>query len=1376
MSRWRLAAFACLLALTTTEPRASRAAPGAIAPVGLVRVFEPGPILQDRNGDGQVDFVAVRIVIPDAPTPEETAAAASVAGRFGFESSGLSLPLVFRASEVKPDDRLPLVVIGASNPFVPQALGSRIRALEAGRGLVASLDGITVIAGPTPEGTRAAAESFASRSPYFWEVTGRGTGDTFERVANDVARVLQVAGATVRQVSIDEIVFDRNRSEAVSAVVSAMLARGTVARAQTEVDALKRRHLRGADADKLNYSSIAELALKLTDGQTSEVATISRVGLPGRLLAPAAGGRATSTRGSPRPKQFDLSDLYTPGGLLSDTDGDRIADQTDTLLVLPAERTSAAIPTRGAAHLAARLGLEATGVSFPLLKLDAEVEQPARERTLVLLGAQNRLAEQLRRTGRTSTSPPPGTGVVEIVPAAFGDTSAVVVSGGDGAGAEAAADYLARRAPYLWNARRGEPTLEDVENRVRALLDGRTAAGHAALTISQLDRMLAAVEGQEFDSIEVRAYLETRSTGFEKFLTDTIRRRVKAERVAVSTAGLRDPVVVFEEKPVLEWEVDRFWRTFRERAVPHLKPGAKIAVDLRVSESQQVRQELTEKIRAEITRAGAVPQDVSVICAYKQGLSWLQDAVMPALKGKPVAQIEVGWQTKEVDTSKRWVFHDEPARWLSELYPADEVLARGLSIPLSAISFVRRDSAGAIYQVTATDRSGRVLLRDSFSPASYERPWFDAFPDKARVTVTTGWVSVKADAETLLDERLPTDPDVVWDYYQGTILKKIADHIRTTTGGKPTQDKQPFFHTLRFELNASEPDYRLGIDEELISSLESIHDSVYYDGLDFFNYLIEAAQVEPPSQRSGAPGNILPWIHPDRPGQAPELIVTYSDNASREPRLVVTYRTKTGDSRTETTRFAPVRLPAPTSQFVEVESGRQGLRRVGVRVAVETTEPLLRLADLLDNTARLQRAGLFTDELGFPGVAEIAVRVEAPNAVLVRSYTSKPPPGAATLAQPFKPGHRLVGWEHSIGPEESERIAHTLGTLPGVTTYVAGRSYQGRPVSVMELTLPQEAELVSRAKLITWKPVLSIIARQHANEVSSTSHVLRLAELLATDPAYRRYLKRLNVVIEPVSNPDGAALASELHKLTPYHCVHAGRYSALGSDVPNERGNPYTLVTEALVLDKVFSEWLPDVQLNPHGYATHEQVQMFANYKRFRFRSYWIPRGWYTSVQIPEDPRYAEQRAVAFAMRDYVAEEVSSDPQVRATNLRIYDRYRRWTIGWQPHAYDLEVYRDTAIYFSRRGSTADRPGENAATTVFSAGTEAMDEPADGEWLDLVSRMGFGFLKASLRFIDEADYRLYRLEEERQGRVTLSVTRPRPLKPGRRAKAPPSGAN
>ena len=78
-----------------------------------------------------------------------------------------------------------------------------------------------------------------------------------------------------------------------------------------------------------------------------------------------------------------------------------------------------------------------------------------------------------------------------------------------------------------------------------------------------------------------------------------------------------------------------------------------------------------------------------------------------------------------------------------------------------------------------------------------------------------------------------------------------------------------------------------------------------------------------------------------------------------------------------------------------------------------------------------------------------------------------------------------------------------------------------------------------------------------------------------------------------------------------------------------------------------------------------------------------------------------------------------------------------------------------------------RPAQRSVPTVFSGFTEAMDETAQGAWLDLVTRMGFGYLRASVRYIDDADHELYRMEGESRGRVRIAVARPRPLRSGRR---------
>ncbi len=106
---------------------------------------------------------------------------------------------------------------------------------------------------------------------------------------------------------------------------------------------------------------------------------------------------------------------------------------------------------------------------------------------------------------------------------------------------------------------------------------------------------------------------------------------------------------------------------------------------------------------------------------------------------------------------------------------------------------------------------------------------------------------------------------------------------------------------------------------------------------------------------------------------------------------------------------------------------------------------------------------------------------------------------------------------------------------------------------------------MSLAKLTALKPTIFITGRQHANEVSSTSHILRLGRAAGDRSRLRDILKKVNVILHPVENPDGAQMAFELQKLTPTHMLHAGRYSALGMDVASQVGLADPLLPEALV-------------------------------------------------------------------------------------------------------------------------------------------------------------------------------------------------------------------
>ena len=102
--------------------------------------------------------------------------------------------------------------------------------------------------------------------------------------------------------------------------------------------------------------------------------------------------------------------------------------------------------------------------------------------------------------------------------------------------------------------------------------------------------------------------------------------------------------------------------------------------------------------------------------------------------------------------------------------------------------------------------------------------------------------------------------------------------------------------------------------------------------------------------------------------------------------------------------------------------------------------------------------------------------------------------------------------------------------------------------------LPSPSELRSLAKETTLKAAIIYSGRQHANEVSSTSHLFRLAEQLVTDPATRDSLKKVNVVIHPITNVDGAQLSIDLAKITPDFMLHPGYHAALTADLTMRSG------------------------------------------------------------------------------------------------------------------------------------------------------------------------------------------------------------------------------
>jgi hypothetical protein len=285
---------------------------------------------------------------------------------------------------------------------------------------------------------------------------------------------------------------------------------------------------------------------------------------------------------------------------------------------------------------------------------------------------------------------------------------------------------------------------------------------------------------------------------------------------------------------------------------------------------------------------------------------------------------------------------------------------------------------------------------------------------------------------------------------------------------------------------------------------------------------------------------------------------------------------------------------------------------------------------------------------------------------------------------------------------------------------------------------PHDARYISQAKLNALKPTLFLSGRQHANEVSSTSHMLRLGELLATDTSYTRLLDDVNVVLHPITNPDGAQLAYEMQLETPDFMLHAGYLGALGVDVTAGSNSPDPVYPEIGCGRSSPATWLPDIFMNLHGYPSHEWVQYFAGY------SAWV-------------------RSRTGAQRELVGcRAAGSSPGSRGYTTREHPRVQSRAV--RAARYDYRVDHGTA---RRRGDEpahvcalreirppgcrelprvlpqrhARLPGRCAAgelgtgvnsrrITWFSTTTEAPDETARGEWLELVASAGLAHTQRS----------------------------------------------
>jgi hypothetical protein len=1377
-SRAAIATVAVLL-LGSMQPDGHGGAPNGARHPDLGAVFRQGLFLEDQNGDGVTDAIRGRIVLPAVAAPDEIASAANFAARFGFETSALTPGLVATDSGLTPDANTPLLLIGASNRLVTrlQSEGKLdVGSLSPGQGAIAMVPrafggaDAVVVTGADGAGMIAVGEAASARLPYLWELRS----DTVQKVEDDLGAFLADHHLHASTIGARLAVYQRNSERIARLRVQADLdskadsdAAVRVLQVLADAHGVGKAVFDERAADRLNYYGLDVLEVKVG----SAVVAIPRFGPPYKTNFP-------KDAWLPRPKDLSLATFYAKEGILADDRGkDFIPDRTETTVIVGNDATGAVATV----ELAARIGMESTGVSLPLVKVERDIADLSKTPNPILIGAAQAVASL-----PVAKSLSNGEGGIDVVDKAFGAFPAVVVSGGDVAGLNAATSYLAGHVPYVWSTTRGDLDFTQIADEVRQFLRARSGAGQAARATVELMDALDSLKGKTLASLDVKAFLEEGSSEFGRYLESIGKQRTGGAAVTASVSSRYGPVEVFRDSPDLGWEVDELRQRFRDDVLSRVKAGDQVQLDIEVSESPEIRKSIEQDFTNALKQAGVSSPRIRVICAYKQGYSWLTDYVLPEIRGKDVASVQVRFPTAAAASAGGEPQYGLPIRWLQELFPVDEIFARELHLPIDATTFEKADAGPVSYHVEAKNKSGKVVFADDFKPRFVEREYYPLKP-VAKLQYTTGGIRATVNGQLLADTHIRTDPERFWDYYQKTAFPRMVEYVRQYTGGDLSARNQPFFRDLIFDITMSEPDFRLNLDEERISSLDSLHEDLMFDTIDFWSIL----SGQRPGSRNVAPGRIMPMIHPVEPGKPPRVTVTLNGNVAPRPRIDLAWKTSGGEAGTRSIELTDAGLDAPRVLSARIRAGSEQVEDLTIGAAAKSFADMERAARLVEALARMQEAGSFTQALAYDRVNRLSI---APEFAAARMARPLMPRGSqregrkgAFAAVKVDAGQRIVTWDHVIGPDELEQqIIPKLGAFPEVNSYVAGRTYRGRNVWAMDVMLPVHSTLWSQAKASTMKPVLFVTTRQHSNEVSATSATLRLVELIARDPTYRKYLNRMNIVYHPMENPDGAANHQEFYKMRPTDILHGGYWSAVARDVGAYIWDPDPLLPEALVRRKIYDTWLPDVYMNTHGYPTHEWVHQFAGYKVPWFLAFWIPRGYHINLHHMDDQNYPDHDAVGRELRERIIEEVQGNAAIRATNARLIHRFEKYARRYEPDPFRLEVYKGMNILFEHSysfeagtlfggeiyvNSLSKRPDPAAQSflerypqvTVLDLGCDMPDETASPEWMQNMAAPGqLGYLMANVKLLYDSQWKVTRYEEDFADAVHLTMFRPRPI--------------
>ncbi|MGG1659833.1 M14 family metallopeptidase [Brevibacillus sp. NRS-1366] len=260
---------------------------------------------------------------------------------------------------------------------------------------------------------------------------------------------------------------------------------------------------------------------------------------------------------------------------------------------------------------------------------------------------------------------------------------------------------------------------------------------------------------------------------------------------------------------------------------------------------------------------------IHIHSAFKPGLCWVKETILPQVirSGKRVERVSISFQ-REAHEDGMELAH----RWLQELYPVDQLLEKNLGISLSQISFQMEEELPTTYQVEIWGEAEKLLgkwqLDVPVAAVPYVDPLRKVYPTTSGLFITYG---------TTVDRYfIPTDRERFWHFYSQQFLPELTEALLQKQA-VPYRGNIPLFHSIDVSVTMSEQEERLDIDEETISSLEALHEDIYFNTLDYYAHMGEKQT----GVEWNSPGAIRPFIHVE-PGVSPHATIRVKEYSEQQ--------------------------------------------------------------------------------------------------------------------------------------------------------------------------------------------------------------------------------------------------------------------------------------------------------------------------------------------------------------------------------------------------------------------------------------------------------------------------------------------------------------